>query len=69
MEQIVARQPELILLSSEPFPFKQKHIAELQEQLPQAKIIVVNGEYFSWYGSMLLGSAAYFREVLDSNSR
>lgn len=55
--------PEIILLSSEPYPFKEKHIAELQEICPAAKILLVDGELFSWYGSRLLHSPAYFSSV------
>jgi ABC-type Fe3+-hydroxamate transport system substrate-binding protein len=51
----------LLFLSSEPYPFKQKHIDELQEQLPGTKIMLVDGEMFSWYGSRLLEAPAYFR--------
>jgi ABC-type Fe3+-hydroxamate transport system substrate-binding protein len=51
---------QLLFLSSEPYPFKQKHIDELQTQLPQTKIILVDGEIFSWYGSRLLKATEYF---------
>ena len=52
--------PEVILLSSEPFPFQRKHIEELQSLLPDTKIILVDGEMFSWYGSRLLKAVDYF---------
>jgi len=54
---------QLLLLSSEPFPFKQKHIKEMQPQLPKTKIILVDGEMFSWYGSRLLKAPFYFQEL------
>lgn len=54
---------KLLLLSSEPYPFKQKHIDELQQQLPHTKIVLVDGEMFSWYGSRLLKSALYFNQL------
>ncbi|MDX5347957.1 MAG: helical backbone metal receptor, partial [Hymenobacteraceae bacterium] len=50
-EQLQQAKPELILLSSEPYPFKEKHIAEFKELCPQAQVKVVDGELFSWYGS------------------
>jgi ABC-type Fe3+-hydroxamate transport system substrate-binding protein len=53
----------LILLSSEPYPFKDKHIKEIQEQLPNVKCIIVDGEIFSWYGSRMLKAAAYLKEL------
>ena len=51
---------ELLLLSSEPYPFKEKHIRELQSQIPAVKIVLADGEMFSWYGSRLLKAAKYF---------
>ena len=62
-EGIRLLSPELILLSSEPYPFKEKHILELQEILPFSQIILVDGELFSWYGSRMSGSFAYFRAL------
>lgn len=59
-----SQSPDLILLSSEPYPFKEKHIAELQEIYPQANVLLVDGEMFSWYGSRLRESAAYFTNLL-----
>lgn len=56
--------PELLLLSSEPFPFKEKHVAELKALLPDAKVQLVDGELFSWYGSRLAKTPAYLAEVL-----
>lgn len=54
---------QLILLSSEPYPFSKKHIDELQHQLPTAKIVLVDGEMFSWYGSRLIKAAPYFSQL------
>ncbi|WP_339883070.1 helical backbone metal receptor [Polaribacter vadi] len=54
---------DCIFLSSEPYPFKAKHITELQKQFPSTKIVLVNGEYFSWYGSRLLKAFDYFKEL------
>lgn len=54
---------QLLLLSSEPYPFGQKHVEELQPQLPGCKIVLVDGEMFSWYGSRLLLSVPYFNKL------
>lgn len=56
---------KLLLLSSEPFPFKQKHIDELQPLLPETKIMLVDGEMFSWYGSRLLQAPDYFNQLYN----
>ena len=55
--------PEFIFLSSEPFPFKEKHIAHYQQICPSSKIILVDGEFFSWYGSRLLKAPSYFMNL------
>lgn len=57
--------PQLILLSSEPYPFREKHIQEFRELCPQAIIKVVNGEMFSWYGSRLLQAPAYLQQIIE----
>ncbi|MBL7883457.1 MAG: ABC transporter substrate-binding protein [Bacteroidia bacterium] len=64
VEEIKAANPDVILLSSEPYPFKEKHIQEMQHVCPSAKIQIVDGELFSWYGSRLLKSPAYFSELI-----
>lgn len=53
---LAKREPELILLSSEPFPFKEKHIAEFKEAFPDTRVLLAEGEWFSWYGSHMLHS-------------
>lgn len=53
---------DYVFLSSEPFPFADKHIKEIA-QYTRAKIMLVDGEYFSWYGSRLLGAFDYFKKL------
>jgi ABC-type Fe3+-hydroxamate transport system substrate-binding protein len=62
-EDIISLDPQVVFLSSEPYPFKEKHCAELQAILPTAKIILVDGEMFSWYGSRLIHAPAYFNSL------
>lgn len=58
--QIVDLNPDAIFLSSEPFPFSEKHADEIKALLPESKIVLVDGEMFSWYGSRLLNAPEYF---------
>lgn len=60
---LIELNPEYCFLSSEPFPFKKKHVNELLQILPNAKIIFVDGELFSWYGSRLLHLEAYVNKL------
>lgn len=62
-EQLQAAAPQQILLSSEPYPFTEKHLAEFQKLCPEAHIRIVDGELFSWYGSRLQHTAAYFQTL------
>ncbi len=62
-EDLRTLKPEVIFLSSEPYPFREKHVAELQKVLPHARILLVDGELFSWYGSRLQQAAAYVRQL------
>lgn len=64
VEQIQKANPSLIFLSSEPYPFRQKHLQEFQSICPKTKVILVDGEMFSWYGSRLLYSPSYFEHLL-----
>lgn len=66
IENIAKSDCEFVLLSSEPYPFAQKHVDEMQASLPNKKIIIVDGEMFSWYGSRMLKSATYFKEISTS---
>ena len=66
LDDLAKEKCKLILLSSEPYPFKQIHIEELQKALPGKKIILVDGEMFSWYGSRLLKAPEYFTTLLKS---
>ncbi|WP_266366971.1 helical backbone metal receptor [Tellurirhabdus rosea] len=60
---IRAARPDAVFLSSEPYPFGEKHRAELRALCPEAEILLVDGELFSWYGSRLRHSVAYFQEL------
>jgi ABC-type Fe3+-hydroxamate transport system substrate-binding protein len=64
IEELKKQNLDFVFLSSEPYPFKEKHIKELQVHLPQIKIILVDGEMFSWYGSRLLYAFDYFEELI-----
>ncbi len=55
--------PEVVFLSSEPFPFKDEHAFEIGRCTHHAKTIFVDGELFSWYGSRILKAFPYFKKL------
>ncbi len=63
LEKIATLKPEVILLSSEPYPFKEKHRMKFQESFPDAQVHLVDGEAFSWYGTRLIKTAAYLQAL------
>lgn len=66
LQLLLVRKPEYVFLSSEPFPFKKTHVVEVQEILLVAKIHLVDGEMFSWYGSRLLQVPEYLATLITS---
>ena len=62
LEMLKELDIDIVLLSSEPYPFKEKHILDLVKLL-NTNTILVNGEYFSWYGSRLLNAFDYFKTI------
>jgi ABC-type Fe3+-hydroxamate transport system substrate-binding protein len=66
-EMLKELQPEVLLLSSEPYPFGEKHIAFFQQLLPSAEVLLVDGEMFSWYGSRMLHAPEYFTKLRRVN--
>lgn len=63
-ELLQKARPDIILLSSEPYPFKEKHFEELQAICPHARIFLVDGEMFSWYGSRMLKAPVYMNKLV-----
>lgn len=64
MNQIKEAAVDLVLLSSEPFPFKAQHVEYFRQELPKSHILLVNGEIFSWYGSYMLQIEDYYKTQL-----
>lgn len=62
-EDIRQINPDVIFLSSEPYPFSEKHMLLLKQVVPAAKVLLVDGEVFSWYGSRLLKFPEYINRL------
>lgn len=56
-------KPDLVFLSSEPYPFKEKHLEEIRNVIPDSKVMLVDGEMFSWYGSRLVKAVQYLFQL------
>lgn len=63
--EIKSKTPNFIFLSSEPFPFKETHVEMYQNLFPDSKVMLVDGEFFSWYGSRMVLAADYFKSLIS----
>ena len=59
---IAAVDVDRVLLSSEPFHFKEDHVAEVEALVPGARVSLIDGEMTSWYGSRAIAGIDYLRE-------
>ena len=63
LNELAQLKPDLIFLSSEPYPFKEEHLEEIRAIIPEAKVMLVDGEMFSWYGSRLVKAVHYLFQL------
>ncbi len=69
LEELAAARPEVVLLASEPFPFRREDAVVMRAHLPAAHVALADGELFSWYGSRLRRTPPYLthlRTTLDA---
>jgi len=66
VDTIKKLNPEFILLSSEPFSFTEEHKNIFEKNIPEAEVIFVDGEMFSWYGSRMKKAPKYFMSLDNS---
>ncbi len=62
--EIASLNPDCIFLSSEPYPFTTDHVKRVERQFPNTNVLMVDGEYFSWYGSRLQYAPRYFQKLI-----
>ena len=65
LDDLKDEQVDIVLLSSEPYPFKDVHIAEIKAVLPHAAVMLVDGEMFSWYGSRMKEAVGYLKGIIQ----
>lgn len=62
-KQLTEAQADIVLLPSEPFQFGQHHIEQYKQLLPHCKVLLVDGQYFCWYGNRLLLAVNYLKNL------
>lgn len=61
--ELKKKDPDYVFLSSEPFPFQEKHKELLVDFIPEDRIVLTDGQMFSWYGSRLIKGLQYALEL------
>ncbi len=58
-----------VLLSSEPFPFTERHLEAFRQAFPAhaGKAILIDAEMVSWYGSRAIAGLDYLRRLVASD--
>lgn len=60
-EDLQHAQLDYLFLATEPYPYREKHLPEFQEMLPEVNTMIISGEMF-WYGAKMLEATAYFKD-------
>jgi ABC-type Fe3+-hydroxamate transport system substrate-binding protein len=68
--RVAELRPDVVFLSSEPFPFRSEHIGELVTATPgfpglENRVLLVDGELLSWHGVRLRKGIPYLSELAD----
>nr|WP_300454499.1 helical backbone metal receptor [Accumulibacter sp.] len=64
----LSREVDVVLLSSEPYPFRDKHLRELRQrqaagELAAVRVALIDGEMVSWYGTRAIAGLPYLRRL------
>jgi len=65
-QSIKKLSPDLILLSTEPYPFNEVHLSQFKNKFPESQVSIIDGEVFSWYGSRLIQKNQYLNQFTES---
>lgn len=65
-DQLKAANLDYLLLASEPFHFTEEHRDAFQAQLPNTKVLNVDGEMF-WYGSQSVPGSHYMPTIFEND--
>jgi ABC-type Fe3+-hydroxamate transport system substrate-binding protein len=71
IEEVVERDPEVILLPSEPYLFGEGHLSLVKDLLPESKAVkngrvhLVDGRLLSWHGTRMATALAELPQLLE----
>jgi ABC-type Fe3+-hydroxamate transport system substrate-binding protein len=64
LDDVATLAPNLVVLPSEPYPFKARHVAEVERAVPGVPTVLVDGRDLFWWGIRTPAAAARLRAAL-----
>lgn len=64
LEEAAARRPDAVLLPSEPYVFKDRHVAEVAAAFPGVRVLLVDGQDLFWWGIRTPGAVERLEAAL-----
>jgi ABC-type Fe3+-hydroxamate transport system substrate-binding protein len=71
MSEALLAEADLVLFSSEPYPFKPEHLAAFAHQYnyPPDRLLLIDGEMTSWYGSRAIAGLEYVHRFAGAHAQ
>lgn len=69
LDELAARRPTFVVLPSEPYPFAERHVAEIVDAVPGAVPLLVDGRDLFWWGVRTPGAIERLGRVVSSAGR
>lgn len=64
LDEVATRAPNLVVLPSEPYPFAERHLTEVENEVPGVPTVLVDGRDLFWWGIRTPAAAERLRDVL-----
>ncbi|MEO6443931.1 MAG: cobalamin-binding protein [Gemmatimonadaceae bacterium] len=69
LDELRTANPDVVLLSSEPFPFGDRHAEEIESAtgIDRNRLVPADGELLSWHGSRTIAGIDYAEQLLTAH--
>jgi ABC-type Fe3+-hydroxamate transport system substrate-binding protein len=64
LDDVATAAPNLVVLPSEPYPFAERHVAEIERDVPGVPTVLVDGRDLFWWGIRTPAAAERLRDAL-----
>jgi ABC-type Fe3+-hydroxamate transport system substrate-binding protein len=64
LDEVATLAPNLVVLPSEPYPFAERHLAEVEREVPGVPTVLVDGRDLFWWGIRTPAAAERLRDAL-----